>query len=47
VNDGMALSLIAEIMGWPDDDQAIATEEYAWLRMISTVKYDGYSYFMI
>ncbi len=45
MNDRMALSLIAEIMGWPDDDQAIATKEYAWLRMISAVKYDGYSYF--
>jgi hypothetical protein len=45
VNDRMALSLIAEIMGWSDDDQAIATQEYAWLRMISAVKYDHYSYF--
>jgi hypothetical protein len=34
----MALSLIAEIMGW-SDDQAQA------LRMMSEVKYDGYSYF--
>lgn len=45
MNDRMALSLIAEIMGWTDDDQAIATEEYAWLRMMSAVKYDGYSDF--
>ncbi|XIA62041.1 hypothetical protein ACFIOY_20355 [Bradyrhizobium sp. TZ2] len=45
MNDRMALSLLAEIMGWPEDDQAIATHEYAWLRMMSAVKYDGYSYF--
>jgi hypothetical protein len=41
----MALSLLAEVMGWPADDQTIATQEYAWLRMMSAVKYDGYSYF--
>jgi hypothetical protein len=41
----MALNLIAEIMGWQDDDQAVPTTEYAWLRMMSAVKYDGYSYF--
>jgi hypothetical protein len=40
----MGLSLIAEVMGWPDD-QAAATQEYAWLRMMSSVKYDGYSFF--
>src|ERR1700754_2023900 len=45
LNDRMALSLLAEVMGWPDDDQMIATQEYAWLRMMSAVKYDGYSYF--
>jgi hypothetical protein len=44
VNDRMGLSLIAEVMGWPGD-QAQATEEYAWLRMMSSVKYDGYSFF--
>jgi hypothetical protein len=44
VNDRMGLSLIAEVMGWPND-QARATEEYAWLRMMSSVKYDGYSFF--
>jgi hypothetical protein len=45
LNDRMALSLLAEVMGWPEDDQAVATHEYAWLRMMSAVKYDGYSYF--
>jgi hypothetical protein len=44
VNDRMGLSLIAEVMGWPED-QAKATQEYAWLRMMSSVKYDGYSFF--
>lgn len=41
LNDRMALSLLAEIMGWPEDDQTVATHEYAWLRMMSAVKYDG------
>jgi hypothetical protein len=40
----MGLSLIAEVMGWPSD-QAQATKEYAWLRMMSSIKYDGYSFF--
>jgi hypothetical protein len=40
----MGLSLIAEVMGWPED-QAQATQEYAWLRMMASVKYDGYSFF--
>ena len=39
------MSLLAEVMGWPEDDQSVATHEYAWLRMMSAVKYDGYSYF--
>lgn len=41
----MALSLIAEIMNWADDSQSEATREYAWLRLMSTVKYDSYSDF--
>jgi len=40
----MGLGLIAEVMGWAED-QAEATQEYAWLRMMSSVKYDGYSFF--
>lgn len=44
MNDRMGLSLIAEVMGWPGD-QVRATQEYAWLRMMSSVKYDGYSFF--
>lgn len=45
MNDQMALGLLAEIMGWPADDGAIATREYGWLRLMSAVKYDGYSDF--
>src|SRR4051812_19746240 len=44
VNDRMGLSLIAEVMGWPND-QAEATQEYAWLRMMASAKYDSYSFF--
>ncbi|MER9240913.1 hypothetical protein [Mesorhizobium sp. M0633] len=40
--DDMALSLIAEVMDW---DDARATSEYGWLRMMSSIKYDGYSDF--
>ena len=38
----LALNLIADVMGW-DDDQA--TREYSWLNLMSSVKYDGYSDF--
>jgi hypothetical protein len=38
----LALNLIADVMGWDNDE---ATHEYAWLRLISSVKYDGYSDF--
>ncbi|RYG89175.1 MAG: hypothetical protein EON59_01930 [Alphaproteobacteria bacterium] len=41
----MALRLIAKVMGWPEDDNEIATEEYAWLRFMAAAKYDGYSDF--
>lgn len=42
MNDRMALSLIASIMDWND---AKATEEYSWLRLMSAIKYDGYTDF--
>lgn len=45
MNNRMALSLIAEIMGWADESHGEATREYAWLRLMSTVKYDSYSDF--
>jgi hypothetical protein len=41
----MALALLAETMGWTDEDGAVTTREYAWLRLMSAVKYDGYSDF--
>ena len=45
MNDQMALKLIAAVMGWPEDDDGTATREYAWLRFMSSAKYDGYSDF--
>jgi hypothetical protein len=45
MNNKMALNLIAEIMGWNETDRSTATQEYAWLRLMSAVKYDGYSDF--
>jgi hypothetical protein len=38
----LALELIADVMKWETED---ATREYAWLRLISSMKYDGYSDF--
>ena len=45
MNDRMALNLIAEIMGWDEDKDGTATREYAWLSLMSAVKYDGYADF--
>jgi hypothetical protein len=45
MNDKMALGLIAEIMGWDENTDGIATREYAWLRLMSAIKYDGYADF--
>lgn len=39
----LGLRLIANIMNWSDD--GVATAEYAWLRLMAAVKYDGYSDF--
>lgn len=38
----LALELIADVMKWETEE---ATREYAWLRLISSMKYDGYSDF--
>lgn len=38
----LALNLLADVMKW---DNEVATEEYAWLCLISSMKYDGYSDF--
>jgi hypothetical protein len=40
--NALALNLIADVMKWDTED---ATREYAWLRLMSSVKYDGYSDF--
>lgn len=38
----LALNLIANVMKW---DNVVATREYAWLQLMSSMKYDGYSDF--
>ncbi|MEG8221367.1 hypothetical protein [Sphingobium sp. D43FB] len=38
----LALNLVADVMDW---DNEVATREYGWLRLISAMKYDGYSDF--
>ena len=38
----LALTLIADVMGWDDNE---ATQEYSWLQLMSSVKYDSYSDF--
>jgi hypothetical protein len=38
----LALNLIASVMKW---DHEAATKEYAWLQLMSSMKYDGYSDF--
>ena len=40
--NALALNLIATVMNW---DNERATAEYAWLRLMSSMKYDGYSDF--
>ena len=40
--NALALNLIATVMNW---DNERATAEYAWLRLMSSIKYDGYSDF--
>ncbi len=38
----LALNLVADVMDW---DNEVATREYGWLRLVSSMKYDGYSDF--
>ena len=40
--NALALTLIAAVMDWDDEE---ATREYKWLKLMSSVKYDGYSDF--
>lgn len=41
--NALALNL-ADVMDWDTEE---ATKEYAWLRLMSAVKYDGYSDFRV
>ncbi|OCJ32668.1 hypothetical protein A6U91_20930 [Agrobacterium tumefaciens] len=41
----MALNLIAEVMGWEEAETSPANREYAWLKLMSSIKYDGYADF--
>lgn len=41
----MALGLLAEVMGWTSDTDTVPAHEYAWLRLMSSTKYDGYADF--
>ena len=38
----LALSLLAKVMDWNEEE---VTREYSWLRLMSSVKYDGYGDF--
>lgn len=42
MHNALALNLVAKVMDW---DNEIATREYAWLQLMSSMKYDGYSDF--
>jgi hypothetical protein len=39
MDERLALRLLGRIMRWGED---IATQEYAWVRLIARLKYDGY-----
>lgn len=41
----MALGLLTEVMGWASNSDAVPRREYAWLRLMSSIKYDGYEDF--
>ena len=43
MNQDLCLKILGDVMGWSD---AQARQEYAWLRLISRVKYDGYQDFL-
>jgi hypothetical protein len=42
MNQDLGLRILGQIMAWTDDR---AREEFAWLRLIARLKYDGYSDF--
>ena len=39
MNQDLALNILGEIMKWPDDR---ARQEFAWLKLMARIKYDGY-----
>jgi hypothetical protein len=43
VNQDLGLRILSEIMAWPDER---AREEFAWLRLMARLKYDGYGDFL-
>lgn len=43
MNQALALRILGQIMDWSDDR---AGEEFMWLRLMSRLKYDGYSDFL-
>src|SRR5205085_5842733 len=43
MNRNLALRVLGDVMRWTDER---ATEEFRWLRLISTAKYDDYSEFL-
>ena len=43
MNQDLALRTLSTIMNWPDED---ARKEFAWLRLMARVKYDGYQDFL-
>ncbi|OWU82237.1 hypothetical protein ATO6_23010 [Oceanicola sp. 22II-s10i] len=42
IGNSLALKLLADVMDW---DDATATREFGWLRLMASVKYDGYADF--
>jgi hypothetical protein len=43
VNQEFILGKLSELMGWDDD---VSRREFAWLRLMSRMKYDGYQEFL-
>src|SRR5579864_388403 len=39
MNEELGLSTLSSVMGWPSDR---LQKEYAWIRMMSRIKYDAY-----
>jgi hypothetical protein len=39
MDEQLALRLLRRIMQWAED---VATQEYAWVRLLAGLKYDGY-----